>query len=385
MKKLIFSGVLIVSSIICSAKTPENKELLHRYILEDKSSSDAVSVVDTALVYTGQITPRDLTGSDENQCTSLFNTLNDELAKAGSGLAQIVRLNCYYTKDFKLSAFQTEMKNRLSHSLPAVSYILTDNSGSKARVMCEAVSVSEKNVSEVVRVDDNVSILPKGSKVFISGQAEKATDPITSVHATMTGLMNSLKHLGLSSKDCVQIKAFIKPGLDKADMNLEISSFFEGVPPPIVMIPWIGDYNAEIEMVAAASKPTQEVDSVTYGYFPWLHKSPRYSSFVRVKADTPLIFIGEIESDSAVSSSEQLSRVFERLGTILFKSGSSYRNLVKATYYMGDSKLRTGLGDIRGVYFDPARAPAASAIGVQAFERAGIAFGLDIVAVPASL
>jgi len=151
------------------------------------------------------------------------------------------------------------------------------------------------------------------------------------------------------------------------------------------MIPWIGDYNAEIEMVAAASKPTQEVDSVTYGYFPWLHKSPRYSSFVRVKADTPLIFIGEIESDSAVSSSEQLSRVFERLGTILFKSGSSYRNLVKATYYMGDSKLRTGLGDIRGVYFDPARAPAASAIGVQAFERAGIAFGLDIVAVPASL
>ena len=84
------------------------------------------------------------------------------------------------------------------------------------------------------------------------------------------------------------------------------------------------------------------------------------------------------------ASPDQLSRVFEKLGTVLFKSGSSYRNLVKATYYIGDLKLRAGLSDIRGVYFDPSRAPAASAIGVETFDRAGITFGMDVVAVPAT-
>jgi len=384
MKKLIFSGVFIVSSLVCAAKTPEIKELVHRYVQEGKSSADAVRVSDTALLYTGQIEPMDLTGTIDQQCVSVFDALNAELAKAGSSLSQVVRLNCYYTKDSALGAFQAELMKRFSRSLPAVSYIFIQDKNSKAFVMAEAVAVSTQNISHVARIDDHVSILPKGAKVFVSGQAEKGKDAITSVHATMAGLMKSLKHLGLTSNDCVQIKAFIKPGLDKADLNLEIASFFEGVPPPIVMIEWIGDYNAEIEMVAASSQVTQDVESVSYGYFPWLHKSPRYSSFVRIKADTPLIFISQIESDSVIASPDQLSRVFEKLGTVLFKSGSSYRNLVKVTYYIGDLKLRTGLSDIRGVYFDPSRAPAASAIGVEAFDRAGITFGMDVVAVPAS-
>jgi enamine deaminase RidA (YjgF/YER057c/UK114 family) len=384
VKRLIFSALFLVNSFVYAAKISESKELLHRYVQEGKLSADAVRVLDTSLVYTGQISSHDLTGTLSQQCVSVFDLLNQELTNAGSNLTQIVRLNCYYTNDSVLDVFRVELKKRLLYALPVISYIPIQDKNSKAFVMCEAVAISTQNNSHVVRLSEKASILPKGPKVFVSGQAEKGRDAVTSVHATMAGLIKSLKYLGLTSNDCVQIKAFIKSGLDKAELKSEIVSFFEGVPPPIVMIDWSGDYNAEIEMVAASSQNTQDLDSTFYGYFPWLHKSPRYSSYVRVKADTPLIFIGQIEADSAITSSDQLTRVFEKLGTVLFKSGSSYRNLVKATYYLGDLKLRTGLSDIRGVYFDPMRAPAASAIGIEAFDRAGVTFGIDVVAVPAT-
>ena len=80
---------------------------------------------------------------------------------------------------------------------------------------------------------------------------------------------------------------------------------------------------------------------------------------------------------------EQLKIIFERLGSTLFEAGGSYRNLVKATYYLGDARARAVLGEIRGVYFDPARPPAASALNVGSLGHAGRAAMLDLIAVPA--
>lgn len=385
MKRFIFSGVYIISFVFCVAKTSGDNELLKRYIEEGKASADAVQVSDSALIFTGMIKPSNHARSINSQCVSVFDELNAQLVKAGGDLSHVVRLNCYYSKDLELKLFQAELKKRFLNELPAVSYIFIQDSNESSMIACEAVAVSKQNVSQVVRLNDHVSILPKGSKIFVSGQAEKAPDVVTSVHLTMNGLMKSLTYLGLKPENCVQLKAFVKPGLDKELINHEIISFFEGTPPPVVLIDWIGDYNAEIEMVVSDPKNVENTESVFYGYFPWLHKSPRYSSYVCVKAGAPLIFISQIESDPTVSSGEQLTRVFEGLGTVLFKSASSYRSLVKATYYLGDLKLRSALSDIRGVYYDPIRAPSASAIGVKSFELPGITFGVDVVAVPASL
>jgi enamine deaminase RidA (YjgF/YER057c/UK114 family) len=67
---------------------------------------------------------------------------------------------------------------------------------------------------------------------------------------------------------------------------------------------------------------------------------------------------------------------------VLFESGSSYRNLAKATYYLAPGPARLLLGDIRGVYFDPMRPPAASALQVPALGAAGRVIEIDMIAVP---
>ena len=82
------------------------------------------------------------------------------------------------------------------------------------------------------------------------------------------------------------------------------------------------------------------------------------------------------------SARGQMKLIFERIGSALYEAGSSYRNLIKATYYLGDARARTELGDIRGVYFDPTRAPAASALEVRSFGHAGRTALIDLVAFP---
>ena len=77
-----------------------------------------------------------------------------------------------------------------------------------------------------------------------------------------------------------------------------------------------------------------------------------------------------------------MKAIFERLGSVLFEAGSSYRHLAKATYYLADPKALALLGEIRGVYFDPARPPAASALRVGGLGHPGRAAQLDMIAVP---
>jgi enamine deaminase RidA (YjgF/YER057c/UK114 family) len=56
--------------------------------------------------------------------------------------------------------------------------------------------------------------------------------------------------------------------------------------------------------------------------------------------------------------------------------------LVKATYYLGDARARAELGEIRGVYFDPTRAPSASALEVRSLGQPGRGARIDLIAFP---
>ena len=118
-----------------------------------------------------------------------------------------------------------------------------------------------------------------------------------------------------------------------------------------------------------------------HAWLPWLTPSPRYCHVAHVPAKVPLIFLGAIEG-GAGNDRAQMKRVFEQLGSALYDSGSSYRNLVKATYYLGGAPSRTALGEIRGVYFDPTRPPSASALQVGAFARSGRSAEIEMIAVP---
>ena len=204
------------------------------------------------------------------------------------------------------------------------------------------------------------------------------------VRATMAGLHRTLAHLGLSRTDVVQIKAFISPFSDHAAAVREVASSFGGAPvPPLVLVEWVSTLPAEIELIASARVlPAPAGDRVAWLPLPWLTVSPRYCRVSHVGAGVPLIFLGGIDGDGGGDARGQMKLIFERVGSALYEAGASYRNLIKATYYLGDARARAELGDIRGVYFDPTRAPAASALETRSLGVPGRTALIDLIAFP---
>lgn len=358
---------------------------IQRITKTDRSGTAwSVRVPDSALVFTGQVAASDHSGDSQAQADGALRALDANLAKAGSDLTRVVRLNAYVADDRSIAGVKAAVAARFAAAPPAFTLVRTPLAAAGAKVAFEAVAATSRAPSAVEVLGASAAVLPAGGKIFISGQAIKGTDLASSVKLTMAGLHRSVAHLGLKKSDIAQVKAFITPFGDHAAAAREVAASFDGAPvPPTVMLEWVSELFTEIEIVVSArSLSSAPPEPITYDWFPWLTKSPRYSHVGFVTAGTPLIFIGAIDGAENGDARVQMKLIFERLGSVLFEAGSSYRNLAKATYYLADPQSRALLGDIRGVYFDPTRPPAASALGVNGLGHVGRAAMLDIVAVP---
>lgn len=352
-------------------------------------SAAAVRVADGALVFTGQVSApasdaAGRSGDAGEEAEAALRALDAVLAQHGSDLARVVRLNAYVADDAAMSAVDAAVAKNFAQAPVALTVVRTPLAGQGARVAFEAVAAAASAPAKVA-VGKTAAVMPAGGKIFISGQAEKGKDLAEAVRLTMAGLHRSVAHLGLTKADVVQVKAFIRPFGEHAAAAREVAASFDGGPvPPVVMMEWQSELFAEIELVVAAKTLAAPVagETVSHAWLPWLTKSPRYSSVAQVTAGTPLIFIGAVDGGETGDARAQMKTIFERLGSGLFEAGSSYRHLAKASYYLGDAKARVILGEIRGVYFDPARPPAASALGVAGFGRAGRTAMVDMIAVP---
>ena len=226
--------------------------------------------------------------------------------------------------------------------------------------------------------------MPAGGKVFVAGQSNPGPGLAGSVMAIMPNLFRALEAVGLTKADVVQVKAFIKPFTDHAAAIAEVKTSFGETPmPPLILIEWTTDTPSEIELVASApalSRPQN--DAAAYPPLPGLSASPVFSRMATVAAGSPLIFTSGFDGGSEGTARAQWKRVFDELGQVLFDSGSSFRHMVKATYFLHDDKAREMLGAIRGVYYDPSRPPSASALDVTRMARPGRLVMLDMIAVP---
>ena len=344
----------------------------------------SVRVPDGPLVFTGQIFPGNPNGDARAQAENGLQSLETVLAKAGATLSQVARLNAYVSDDRSVSAIESVVAARCGGNPAAVSIIRTPLQVSGTLMSFEAVAMSTRTPTAVEVIDSHSAILPAGGKIFISGQAERGPDLASAVKATMAGLHRSVQHLGLKKSDIVQVKGFIQPAGQHAIAMREVAASFDGAPvPPTILYEWVSELFAEIEIVVSAkSLPATAGEPITYAWLPWLTKSPRYCHVTHIMPGTPLIFIGAVDGGDTNDARTQMKTIFERLGSTLFEAGSSYRNLAKATYYLAHPTARTLLGDIRGVYFDPTRPPAASALNMTGLGYPGRAAMFDIVAVP---
>jgi enamine deaminase RidA (YjgF/YER057c/UK114 family) len=235
-----------------------------------------------------------------------------------------------------------------------------------------------------VVIHPDVAILPAGGKVFVSGQSNPGPGLANTVKAVMPNLFKALEHVGVPRENIVQVKAFIKPFSDHAAAVAEVKASFGDSPvPPLVLLEWTTTQPAEIELIAAAPALTRPVaNAAEYVSLPGMSTSPVFARVVTVAGGAPLIFTAGIDGGQGGTAREQWKRVFDQLGTILWDGGSSFRHMVKATYYLHDDKARDQMGGIRGVYYDPARPPSASALDVPQMPRPGRLVMLDMIAVP---
>jgi enamine deaminase RidA (YjgF/YER057c/UK114 family) len=228
------------------------------------------------------------------------------------------------------------------------------------------------------------AILAPGAKLYISGQAEKGKDLAEMTRKTMESLESTLKHADVDLKAVVQVKSFVGPFEAVADAEREIATFFHGKAPvpPLVFVEWTTSPSIEIELVASATGSQAPVgETVEFLTPPGMTASPVFSRVARMAAG-PSIYISGLYGTSRNVGADETRELFGQLGRLLEQSGSDFRHLAKATYYVSTDEASKKLNDIRPELYDPRRPPAASKAPVTGTGRDGRTITLDMIAAP---
>jgi enamine deaminase RidA (YjgF/YER057c/UK114 family) len=182
----------------------------------------------------------------------------------------------------------------------------------------------------------------------------------------------------------VQLRAFLSPLSGAASVKQEMAKFYEGtLVPPLSLVEWESSLPIEIEllaMVPAGQGRVNERDAVAYVTPPGMSASPVFSRVARVRGDRT-VYISGLYAHDVRDAEVQVRDVFDQLGHVLNDTGSDFRHLVKATYYVSDADASAKLNAVRPDFYDPARPPAASKAMVRGVGRAGRTMTLDMIAV----
>ena len=358
-----------------------------------KGSSDAVIVKNVPLVHTSQIFSLDKRGKfvfkDElqKQIGQIFGNLSKALKIADSGIDQVVKLNIYLKNSTLISEVQTEIGRRFkSGKLPAVSYVTGNLSYPDALISIDAIAVStnssDNNVKYFNSGSTQVSILPPGPVVYVSGQAAKGNLTEATLN-TLKQLEESLHFLGLEKRDIVQIKSFINPISDLSTVQNVMAEFFkEGTIPPLVNVEWLSkDPLIEIELIASSnrtlSKSNEQLDFITP---KGMVHSPVYSKVTRVNYGSK-VYVSGLYGNTERGIKSELSDIFDFLDLIMKQSGSDLKHLLKATYYVSNDLHSAALNEIRPKYYDPKRPPAASKAMVKDVGSIKAGVSMDMIGV----
>lgn len=400
MKKFFFISLLFCAAELFAQEngTGQDRKAGIQYIASSSGSySDAVIVDDFPLAHTIQYFPSDKSGKIigsgiKEQSKQVFKNLSNALKKSGSGIDKLVKLNVYI-KSFELrdevqSIIQKQFK---PGKAPAISFVAGNLIHEDALIGIDAIAVStikSGNVvnisleSNIVKKAAEVSIMPSGSTVYISGQADKGVLS-TASRGTLKQLGETLDYLGLQKRDVVQIKSFINPTSDIAIVEKEIAEFFKGEQiPPLVYVEWLSkDPLVEIEMIVSSVNKTidskQQLDFITP---TGMTASPVYSKVTRINFGKK-IYLSGLYGDNPGEAKSEIMDIFKTMGTILQKSGSDFTHLVKATYYVSKDAHSSGLNELRPKFYDPKRPPAASKALVRDVGLRGAGLTIDMIAV----
>src|SRR5687768_15907944 len=157
-------------------------------------TSAAVLVDDVPLLHTTQIfAAADERKGAEEQVQSLFARLEMELKYSSAGFTDVVKLNFYVASSDAAAAVREHLvKTFAGEQRPAVSFVMTKLPADDALVAVDAVAALPKSIGSEVRRGPLSAILPKGERIYVSGQAEPGT-LIEATKKTLESLSRTLK------------------------------------------------------------------------------------------------------------------------------------------------------------------------------------------------
>jgi len=363
-------------------------------------SSQAVIVEgNVPLAHTAQFLPLDKEGALigknvlSKQLDQVFKNISLALKEADSNLDQVVKINVYLSKEELIPEVQKEFGLKFNtKNKPAVSFVTGDLSHPDADIAMDAVAVSGLRTGDHqasyfnspklydVSKGAHVSVLPTGGVTYVSGQADEG-DIVEGTRGTIKQLEATLKHLGISKNQVIQIKSFIQPMTDVRIVEEEFARFFEGSTlPPLVFVDWISQNPViEIELIAASpAESAKAADQMSFITPPMMTASPIYSKVTQINRGKRFY----MSSLYGVSDDpeKQTAEIFVSLKELLAAVGSDFAHLGKATYYVSDNEASASLNKIRPDFYDPNRPPAASKAMVKGVGKE-MSINIDMIGV----
>lgn len=380
------------------SRAEEEKELRVRSIAPDDSTRTSTAVIVPSgmnLAHTAQFLPLDERGSiigperAAKQAEVVLDRLESALKAAGTGLDRVVKVNVYAARTDVLPAFRTAFSARMTgQARPALTVVVGVLAHPEALVAIDAVATTSEPVRPLApapagqRSGAALAILPAGARVYVSGQAEPSTDLAEATRGTLKSLDKTLAYLGLDKSHVVQLKAFLEPMSATAVVEREMTAFFgAGAVPPLAYVEWRSSPTQpiEIELIASAGPRTEQaaVESLTP---TGMKASPVFSKVVRVNRGH-LIYLSGLYGSPQTKGTEQVEAIFKTLEKVLAETGSDFRHLAKATYYVTDDEASRALNDLRPKYYDAKIPPAASKAIVPGVGADGKTVTLDMIGV----
>lgn len=347
--------------------------------------SEFVQVPDATLYFSPHLRPKPRVSDDvAGQLNAVLDDLGIRLRAIDSDERQLVRLTLTLVDEADHAAAAAALARRFPDHAPAVTWLGSPLAEPEVRIAVEAIAATPRRVSVTTITTDGGALLPAGARIFLSGQAERGKDVAESVALTVAALLRSAEELGGSRSSVAQIRVFLRPFSARDEAMAQIAPLFPaGQSPPVIFSEWTLPLPVEIEMILAGdARPAADSSPLRFPVLAGKPRSPRFSHAAVVGPGVPLLFLSAITADPPLAPAEEWPALFAQLGPVLGRSGTSFRLLVKATYWLEDESPRASLNDTRAVYYDPLRPPAASAVGVRSVGVPGRAASLDLIAVP---
>lgn len=357
-------------------------------------SSVAVVVQSERLIHTGQIFPEvaadGIKTPPVDQLSSVLHQAKQSLAEVQA--ESIVKLNLYVTSEAVAAEVLKALPTHLPQHAPAVSLVVTKLPSPTAEIAADFVAVATENSGPVVARTAQIAELPRGSRIYVSGQAEQDMSLAVATRKTLESLRKTLLFLGRSDADIVQLKAFIQPMQDWKTVQAEVDAFYAGQPAvPLILVEWKSGATVpiEIELIAGGGQPKDDAPSMEYLTPPGMTTPTIYCRVCRINHPGTIYVSGLYSEhdrtklpDPAANGDTEVQSVFAQLKDVLTRANSDFEHLAKATYYVSSDAASVSLNKLRPGYYNPERPPAASKAVVESVGITGLGLTMDMIAVP---